>query len=474
MNIQIHKYIQHVKRVNNLWILVITNTEGPSPSVLVFDVKKNKITEDFFVEDHLIKDDTVIKIKVDGKINGKSQINYITVLGSNIFKKGESPINIYLPQYILDQRENIYSLEIKVIKQDTEHIIPIKRIAECVQVDASLFDDHDKLEFNIIYKTLSTTKIPSFKDLIMHPVAMDLIKGCIRRNTSKEYHDTNADRIKCLRTVDKSILETFDIPVISQGIKNLIYFSVYFDKGYVELMNNSLMSIIKHANINFDILIITDKATKKLIAKQPFAKHIRPKYHITPMPIDGVEASKNKTLIYDYVNVDAYDKILFLDCDIVAVGDIIKVFDVCIDHNKLYTARGVNIDYHHHRSFHHGFDVVRQDFIDEMTATQQHPFNAGQFMFRNSNVMRKHFRNLNWFMRVWPGEYFFEQAFMCYYFCKAKITDDALNNHLALISTVVENSYSLRGKTLLHFTAPPLDAITKINFINNFIEKNYE
>ena len=108
-----------------------------------------------------------------------------------------------------------------------------------------------------------------------------------------------------------------------------------------------------------------------------------------------------------------------------------------------------------------------------MTEAKQYPFNAGQFIFRNSIKMREHFNNLNWFMREWPGGYFFEQAFMCHYFCKAKITDATLNDKVALISTVFNNLYSLKQKILLHFTAPPLDAITKINYINQFIEKNY-
>lgn len=474
MDIHIHEYIQHVQHVINLWILIINNTGGPNPSVLLFDVCNNPIPENYHVDERHATKDTIVKIKVEGIINGKMQTTFIVVQDPGACPVPENSINVYLPQYIIDQRENIVSLDIKIIKQDVEHLIPIKRIVECVQVDADAFDDHDKLEFNITYKALSSTEIPSFRDLIMHPVAMDLIRGCIRHNTSREFSDTNADRIKCLQIINQSISTTLDIPLISQGSKNLVYFSVYFDKGYVELMNNSLMSIIKHATVDFDVLVITDEATQQLIAKQPFTQHIQPKYHITPTPVDGVEASMNKTLIYDFVDVDAYDKILFLDCDVVAVGDVADVFDVCTDNNKLYTARGNNISYHHHRSFHHGFDVIKQEFIDEMTNARQHPFNAGQFMFRNSNIMREHFRNLNWFMRVWSGEYFFEQAFMCYYFCKAKITDDALNSKLALISTVVDNTYSLRGKTLLHFTAPPLDAITKVNFINNFIEKHYE
>ena len=473
MQIDIHKYTQHVEHVEDLWIVVV-NAEGPTPSALFFDVDVDPIPLIFELDETNINSKTIIRLKMQRCVDGTSKITYHTIIDPNAKDVPKASISIYLPQHIIDQRDNIHSLEIKIKKKDAVITIPINRIDACVQVDAAAFDDHDSLEFCITHKVASLEPISSFKDLIMHSTAMDLIGKCVRRNVSSKYTDTNRGRLECLETINQMISSVSTDTPSATTSKNLVYFSVYFDKGYVELMNNSLMSIIKHATIDFDVLVITDAATKKLIAKQPFTKHIRPKYHITLTPIDGVEASKNKTLIYDFVDVDVYDRILFLDCDVVAVDDIANVFDVCMEHNKLYTARGVNIDYHHHRSFHHGFDVVKQDFINEMAAARQYPFNAGQFMFRNSNIMREHFRNLNWFMRVWPGEYFFEQAFMCYYFCKAKITDDFLNSKLALISTVVENTYSLRGKTLLHFTAPPLDAITKINFINNFIEKHYE
>ena len=473
MHISIHNLIDvDLKYIKNVWVEIRKNTAGPTPAVFYHEIPINLITPDYqyFIKEHIDKND-IIQLKIWSVIDGNNSIKFIPVNKQNIIKTNT---NIYIPRHILDQKDSIQSIDIKIKKYDSEITIPIKRIDACVQVDAADFDDHDELEFCITYKFSKSEKISSFNSLIMHPTAMNLIGSCIRHNTSDVFSDTNKGRLECLSAIDDLITKTHASIDTPQGTKNLLYFSVYFDKGYVELMNNSLMSIIKHTSTNFDVLIITDKATKKLIAKQPFAKHLQPKYHITPTPVDGVEASKNKTLIYDYKGVDAYDKILFLDCDVVAVGDINKVFDACVYHNKLYTARGVNIDFYHHRSFHHGFDVIRQDFIDEMATAHQYPFNAGQFMFRNSCIMREHFRNLNWFMRVWPGEYFFEQAFMCYYFCKAKATDDALNKHLALISTVVENTYSLRGKTLIHFTAPPLDAYTKINFINNFIEKHYE
>lgn len=473
MQIDIHKYIQHVDHVEDLWIVVV-NAEGPTPSALFFDVDVDPVPETYNLDDTNINSKTIIRLKMQHCVNGTSKITYHTIIDPNAKDLPKAPISIYIPQHIIDKRDNIHALDIKIKKKDVEIIIPIKRIDACVQVDAADFDDHDELEFCITYKVFKSEKISSFNSLIMHPAAMNLIGSCIRHNASDIFSDTNKGRQECLSAVDELITKTLASTNVPQGTKNLVYFSVYFDKGYVELMNNSLMSIIKHATIDFDVLVITDEATQQLIAKQPFTQHIQPKYHITPTPVDGVDASKNKTLIYDFVDVDVYDKILFLDCDVVAVGDIADVFDACTDHNRLYTARGNNIAYHHHRSFHHGFDVIKQEFIDEMTNARQHPFNAGQFMFRNSNIMREHFRNLNWFMRVWSGEYFFEQAFMCYYFCKAKITDDALNHKLALISTVVDNTYSLQDKILLHFTAPPLDAITKINYINQFIQKNYQ
>jgi hypothetical protein len=473
MQIDVHKYTQHVEHVENLWIVVV-NAEGPTPSALFFAVDVDPIPPTFELDETNVNSKTTIRLKMQHREDGASKITYHTIIDPNAKGGPMIPINIFLPQHIVDQRDSICTLDLKIKKQHEELIIPINRIDACVQVDAAAFDDHDELEFCITHKVSSTEPVSSLKDLIMHSAAMDLIGKCIKHNVSNEFFATNQGRIECLDVVNQMISNVEIVDPVITASKNLVYFSVYFDKGYVELMNNSLMSILKHASVDFDVLIITDASTQKLIDQQPFTKLVRPKYHITPTPVDGVEASKNKTLIYDFEDVDMYDKILFLDCDVVAVGDVSEVFKVCNMHNTLYTARGVNITFQHHRTIHHGFDVVRQSFINEMMDSRQHPFNAGQFMFRNSPSMRAHFHNLNWFMQAWPGEYFFEQAFMCYYFCKAKITNDALNSKLALISTVVDNLYNLQDKILLHFTAPPLDAITKINYINNFIKKYYE
>jgi lipopolysaccharide biosynthesis glycosyltransferase len=238
-------------------------------------------------------------------------------------------------------------------------------------------------------------------------------------------------------------------------------------------LNQSVESILNHSTANFDLLLITDEDTKELIERQPFVKRIVPKYLLTSTPEDGVEASKNKVNIFDYTDIDNYSKILFLDCDIVAIKDISIIFNQELDQSLLYSARNLNIDYHHHKSFYHGFEFLGNDLVNEMEKIKQLPFNAGQFLFVNSNQMRNHFQNVQWFMKNWAGEYFFEQCFMNYYFCKAEMTDyTVLQESTAITSTCVNNEYNITESTcLIHFIAPPLNAIAKLDFITEFLIK---
>jgi lipopolysaccharide biosynthesis glycosyltransferase len=297
---------------------------------------------------------------------------------------------------------------------------------------------------------------------------------CMRYNISKIFEDSPKGRFDCLKELDNKIElvhDTLDVPF---GNKNLIYYSVYFDKGYTELLNISINSILDNSKKKFDILIITDKDTKKIIEKLSFNKRIKPKYHLTETPLDGVDASKNKTKVFEFKDINNYKNILFLDCDILVTKDINILFSEKLELNNFYSAYNYNLKYLHHNSFYHGFEFLDKAHVDEMKKYNQMPFNAGQFLFRNSNKMQKHFENLNWFMKNWCGEYFFEQAFMCYYFCKSRIVNDLiLQKYTNLIS--VTNDIKTINKPdsfIIHFIAPPLNAEEKIKFILKYKKDN--
>lgn len=346
------------------------------------------------------------------------------------------------------------------------------RVMPFIEFSNCIYETCSKIQYKIVYKNGITEilKFPNKQSSLYRSGTASGSNLCIRKKTSLIYDDTEEDRKKCLNGLEQKILNTFNYSDASLGNKNLIYYTVYFDKGYTNLLELSINSILKNSKINFDILIITDEPTKKLIENLSFIKKISLKFLITETPFDGVVASQNKTRVFEYEKINEYNNILFLDCDIVCIKDVNIIFKQNLKPDTFYTAYNLNLNYSHHKTFHHGFEMLTDDFVMEMRTNKQMPFNAGQFLFKNSERMREHFNNVCWFMESWAGEYFFEQAFMCYYFCKAYLTDsNVLQKYMSIVSTVTKTEYKITKDTcLVHFIAPPLDAKTKLEFIKNF------
>lgn len=129
---------------------------------------------------------------------------------------------------------------------------------------------------------------------------------------------------------------------ISTSDKTLIYYAVYFNKGYIELFDLSVRSLLKNSSKPFDILVITDTETKELIAKTEAAKLKDLNYFVTSSPLDGVDASKKKVDIFEYPEITNYSKVIFLDCDIVAQRSIDPLLELEIK-KKYYTLPGTRI-----------------------------------------------------------------------------------------------------------------------------------
>lgn len=357
-------------------------------------------------------------------------------------------------------------------------MISLKHVAavDFVNLHNDVFENCAKIQYRVLYKN-NTTEIFKFngKQQAVYRSKMSIAaQQCVRHKTSELFEDTDTGRQQCLDVLAEKTVDVCMQSKETQGTKNLIYYTIYFNKGYIELLNKSVTSVLEQTKMEFDLLLISDQATKEIIMQQPFVEKIQPKFLLTQTPFDGIEASQNKTRVFEYDNINEYDKILFLDCDIVCLKDVKTIFDNELKHDVLYTARNTNLAYWHHKTFHHGFEFLGDEHVREMTLAQQMPFNAGQFLFRNSDRMRAHFDNVNWFMKNWAGEYFFEQAFIGYYFCKAYMTDDTvLQKHMSIISTTNTTEYNITNDTcLVHFIAPPLDANTKLKFIDKFVEEH--
>ena len=163
---------------------------------------------------------------------------------------------------------------------------------------------------------------------------------------------------------------------------------------------------------------------------------------------------------------------IFLDCDILVLKDINTIFDTINVKNKLYVINNPEVIRGSYTSFYHGLqysvDVVTQKALD----LNYYPFNAGQFMFINSNKMRSHFENMRFFIKNWPSLFFFEQSFMNYYGVFAEfLRYDISNNNLVCLANATKPS-NIKVHTddniLIHFISPALDGATKLAFIKEY------
>lgn len=199
------------------------------------------------------------------------------------------------------------------------------------------------------------------------------------------------------------------------GTKNLIYFTFFGDKKYSKLLDLLLQTLKKQNYQNFDLLFIAEKDTAKEINKLKSLEGFNVDYFILPKTKDPVEASMRKLKIYDYKKIDQYKNILFLDLDIIVIGNLSKIFEERTIPNIFYSGTQ-RCSHDLHKSVYHRLIEYNNEELERFAKNDTFAFNAGQFFFKNTSTMRKHFENINKMANNWEGEYFFEQSFLNCYF----------------------------------------------------------
>jgi hypothetical protein len=254
------------------------------------------------------------------------------------------------------------------------------------------------------------------------------------------------------------------------GKKNLIYFTFFGDKVYAQLMRLLLSTLKKQPYQNFDLLFITDKKTLLEIKKTKEIKHFNVDYMILPAIDDPVNASFQKLKIYDYKKIDDYAKILFLDLDILVVGDLSMVFEERTRPNIFYSGSHRLVQGHHKTVYHRLIDYSQVE-LDRMEKNGIFAFNAGQFFFKNTITMRKHFENINGFISKWNGEYFFEQSFINCYFNVLNISNVfKFKEQFGFVSINQNESNTKFGPetVFVHFMGSAGDGHDKLSFIKTY------
>ncbi len=172
--------------------------------------------------------------------------------------------------------------------------------------------------------------------------------------------------------------------------KNLIYMCVFHQTSYINLLELLVRSINIKGSVNqdtTDILVITSINFLPIIQDKLKIYNLPIKYHtinITTM----MESSCCKLYIFDYDHIDNYNKILYLDTDVLINNDVNLIFNTEIDSTKIYAIGegciGDNTNYWGKQFF----DLYMPNYDANMTA-----FSAGVFYYINSPEIKLLFTN---------------------------------------------------------------------------------
>tara|TARA_B100000686_G_C16792560_1_gene979821 strand:- start:2028 stop:3641 length:1614 start_codon:yes stop_codon:yes gene_type:complete len=244
-------------------------------------------------------------------------------------------------------------------------------------------------------------------------------------------------------------------------IKTIIYSCVFFDEKYINLINLLLKSykLFGNSSDDVDYLIICNPNFQKKIQAIFDNLNISGKIWCIDLKTK-FEAGYSRVKIFDYPDINLYNKILYLDCDILVTNSIYKILDFQLE-NKLYALKESYHRHHHHQLF----TDEEYELLDKNSA-----FSSGTLLFNNHKVIKDLFSQIllhihNHIASMLPIPDCLDQPFIVYHAVK-----NNLYNNQKLINIVINNPNNFNNETISHFPGGPGEYKSKILKMSNFMK----
>jgi len=174
-------------------------------------------------------------------------------------------------------------------------------------------------------------------------------------------------------------------------MRNLVYFCAFCNSGYGDLIFLLLDSMISKGSFNpdtTDLLLITSPNLINDIVQKTSQLSVSLKINVVTLNIsDIMNAACSRLLIFNVINLEDYDKLLYLDTDILINSNINKILDLPIDDDKLYVAAEMTLD-----SYFHGKQFYSDPPQVDLT---QDAFSSSVLYFKNSPKIKELFTQIN-------------------------------------------------------------------------------
>ena len=226
---------------------------------------------------------------------------------------------------------------------------------------------------------------------------------------------------------------------------NCIFICLFNNPHYINMLYLLLDSIYNYGLKNdqscTEILIYTSTKFMNIIMQSPFLKDfIRFEINDTYNTVE--KACKARLDLFDLLVVEKYNKILYLDTDIIVKGDLSLVFDLC-QKDKLYALEEGSID--SDTDFWGKTLFLNAGDLDLYT-NKPYAFSSGILLFNNSKKLQNFFTNVKQDMINRPFKFYcHDQPYIVYNAFKYDLYDNQ-----ALKQFVINNDHDINSSKIIH------------------------
>jgi hypothetical protein len=232
-------------------------------------------------------------------------------------------------------------------------------------------------------------------------------------------------------------------------MKNLIYICIFKNEDYIELLYLLLESIWVFGNLsdNTHILIYTSTEFSNKIKASiwfTFYTDSRLLFMINDTYNTIETACSSRLDLFNFPITEKYNRILYLDTDILVKSDLNPIFDL-IEEDVLYALEEGRIDTYTGGWDYWGNQLFKEDInkYEDKSA-----FSSGILLFNNCDIIRTLFMNIRTHMQIEKPPYIcYDQPYIVYGAKTMGIMNNKTLNEWAVINDL--NIYG--NKTLIHF-----------------------
>ena len=242
---------------------------------------------------------------------------------------------------------------------------------------------------------------------------------------------------------------------------NCVFICVFNQKSYLDMLYLLLESIFIYGNLDdsTELLVYTSSAFMHIIKQSHLFNDKKIKFEINDTFDNIDKACKARLDIFDFGSIKKYNKILYLDTDILIKDNIDKVFNACIE-DVLYTLEEGEID---NNADYWGKTL----FGDEINHfADKTAFTSGILLFNNCERIKDLFQKIKEDIDIRPHNFScIDQPYIVYNAFKYN-----LYNNKSLKTLAVNNDNNIdSNKVIHHFPGGPGIYVRKITEMTLFL-----